>query len=56
MQAVSLDFFMVNTVLIIQIKQNIIAKDTNTHGTMIVPIILGGDKTTVSVATGNNEY
>ena len=26
------------------------------HGAMIVPIILGSDKTTVSVATGNNEY
>ena len=26
------------------------------HGAMFVPIILGSDKTTVSVATGNNEY
>ncbi|KIK91280.1 hypothetical protein PAXRUDRAFT_94064, partial [Paxillus rubicundulus Ve08.2h10] len=26
------------------------------HGAMCVPIILGSDKTTVSVATGNNEY
>ena len=31
-------------------------KDLNTHGAMIVPIIFGSDKTTVSVATGNNEY
>ena len=27
-----------------------------THGAMFVPIILGSDKTTVSVATGNNKY
>ena len=27
-----------------------------THGAMFVPVILGSDKTTVSVATGNNEY
>jgi len=26
------------------------------HGSMFVPVILGSDKTTVSVATGNNEY
>ena len=36
--------------------QDKIAKDWNTHGAMIVPIIYGSDKTTVSVATGNNEY
>lgn len=36
--------------------QDIIAEDPNTHGAMIIPIILGSDKTTVSVATGNNEY
>jgi hypothetical protein len=33
-----------------------IAEDPNTHGAMLVPIILGSDKTTVSVATGHNEY
>lgn len=33
-----------------------IAEDPITHGSMFVPIILGSDKTTVSVATGNNEY
>lgn len=27
-----------------------------THGSLLVPIILGSDKTTVSVATGDNEY
>ncbi|KAG2114059.1 hypothetical protein BD769DRAFT_1673487 [Suillus cothurnatus] len=31
-------------------------KDLNTHGSMFVPIILGSDKTTVSVGMGNNEY
>ena len=34
-----------------------IAKDhANVHGTMLVPIILGSDKTTVSVATGQHDY
>ncbi|THU78036.1 hypothetical protein K435DRAFT_700999, partial [Dendrothele bispora CBS 962.96] len=30
--------------------------DNTTEGSMLVPIILGSDKTTVSVATGNIEY
>ncbi|EGO19241.1 hypothetical protein SERLADRAFT_374513 [Serpula lacrymans var. lacrymans S7.9] len=33
-----------------------IAEDPITHGEMVVPIILGSNKTTVSVATGHNEY
>jgi hypothetical protein len=33
-----------------------IAKNPGTHGAMLVPIIFGSDKTTVSVATRNNEY
>ncbi|KAF8324638.1 hypothetical protein F5887DRAFT_1063400 [Amanita rubescens] len=33
-----------------------IAEDPSTHGSMFVPVILGSDKTTVSVATGQNEY
>ncbi|KAG1801316.1 hypothetical protein EV424DRAFT_1545429 [Suillus variegatus] len=33
-----------------------ILKDPETHGSALVPIILGSDKTTVSVGTGNNEY
>jgi len=33
-----------------------IAKDADTHGAMFVPVVLGSDKTTVSVATGNTEY
>jgi hypothetical protein len=36
--------------------QNEIANDPETHGAMFVPFILGSDKTTVSVATGHNEY
>ncbi|KAI1786556.1 hypothetical protein LXA43DRAFT_975709 [Ganoderma leucocontextum] len=37
-------------------QADIIAQDPNTHGAAFVPIILGSDKTTVSVATGQNEY
>ncbi|KAF5365298.1 hypothetical protein D9758_005472 [Tetrapyrgos nigripes] len=33
-----------------------IAEDENNHGGMFVPVILGSDKTTVSVATGQNDY
>ena len=36
--------------------QNEIARDPKTHGSMFVPIILGSDKTTVSVATGQTDY
>ncbi|KAF5350412.1 hypothetical protein D9758_012462 [Tetrapyrgos nigripes] len=33
-----------------------LSKDSNTHGCVPVPVICGSDKTTVSVATGQNEY
>ena len=33
-----------------------IAEDPETHGSVFCPIILGSDKTVVSVATGSNEY
>ncbi|KAI6159829.1 hypothetical protein EDD17DRAFT_1887839 [Pisolithus thermaeus] len=33
-----------------------ISHDMATHGSTFVPIILGSDKTTVSVATGQNDY
>ncbi|KAG2354746.1 hypothetical protein BDR07DRAFT_1382023 [Suillus spraguei] len=36
--------------------QDLIVTDPETHGSAFVPVILGSDKTTVSVATGNNEY
>ena len=31
-------------------------KDADTHGAMLVPVVLGSDKTMVSVATGHTEY
>ncbi|KIM59486.1 hypothetical protein SCLCIDRAFT_126105, partial [Scleroderma citrinum Foug A] len=34
---------------------NELSEDPKNHGAMFVPLILGSDKTTVSVATGNNE-
>ncbi|KAG1717847.1 uncharacterized protein EDB91DRAFT_1241042 [Suillus paluster] len=37
-------------------QADIITGDPETLGSMFVPIILVSDKTTVSVATGNNEY
>ena len=37
-------------------EADIVAKDPDTHGALLVPLILGSDKTTVSVATGQNEY
>ena len=38
------------------LSQDSIATDPAMHGCMFVPIILGSDKTTVSVATGQHEY
>ncbi|KAF8321908.1 hypothetical protein F5887DRAFT_904465, partial [Amanita rubescens] len=35
---------------------NILSEDPECHGAMFVPIILGSDKTTVSVATGQHDY
>jgi hypothetical protein len=36
--------------------KDMISQDMNTHGSMFVPILAGSDKTTVSVATGSQEY
>ena len=36
--------------------QDTIARDPKTHGSMFIPVILGSDKTTVSVATGQNDF
>ena len=36
--------------------KDIISKNPTTHGALFVPIILGSDKTTVSVGTGHIEY
>ncbi|KAJ7248710.1 hypothetical protein C8J57DRAFT_1522190 [Mycena rebaudengoi] len=37
-------------------QADLIAKDPATHGSTYVPLIFGSDKTTVSVATGQNEF
>ncbi|KAF8123085.1 hypothetical protein EV363DRAFT_1404165 [Boletus edulis] len=37
-------------------EADIIAEDSATHGAMLVPIILGSDKTMVSIATGQHDY
>ncbi|KAH9937976.1 hypothetical protein B0H21DRAFT_698721 [Amylocystis lapponica] len=37
-------------------KADTISEDPTSHGAMLSPIILGADKTTVSVATGNQEF
>ncbi|KAL6305518.1 hypothetical protein BKA93DRAFT_816904 [Sparassis latifolia] len=37
-------------------QADLIAQDPSTHGAAFIPVILGSDKTTVSVATGQNEY
>ncbi|KAF9552778.1 hypothetical protein CPC08DRAFT_768043 [Agrocybe pediades] len=37
-------------------EADVIAEDNQTHSAMLVPIIAGSDKTTVSVATGHQEY
>ena len=36
--------------------QDTIAEDPHTHSAMLVPIVAGSDKMTVSVATGHQEY
>ena len=36
--------------------QDTIAEDPLTHGAMLIPVVSGSDKTTVSVATGHQEY
>ena len=36
--------------------QDILAEDEENHGSTFCPVVGGSDKTTVSVATGQNEY
>ena len=38
------------------IYQDLIAEDERTHGSTFILIILGNDKTTVSVTTGQNDF
>jgi hypothetical protein len=54
-QAVSCSVF-IFCYLLSYSTQDEIANDPDTHGATFVPIVLGSDKTTVSVGTGNNEY
>ncbi|KAK7035434.1 hypothetical protein VNI00_011965 [Paramarasmius palmivorus] len=37
-------------------EADVISKDPTTHGAMLCTVITGSDKTTVSVATGQNDY
>ncbi|KXN87059.1 Cytochrome P450 3A41, partial [Leucoagaricus sp. SymC.cos] len=37
-------------------QANILTENPDNHGSMFAPIVLGSDKTTVSVATGQNDY
>jgi hypothetical protein len=37
-------------------SQDLISQDPSMHSAAFVPIVLGSNKTTVSVGTGNNEY
>ncbi|KAN0078151.1 hypothetical protein V8E55_010208 [Tylopilus felleus] len=37
-------------------EADLIARDLASHGALLMPIILGSDKTTVSVATGQHDY
>lgn len=42
--------------LLILREKDLIAVDIDTHGAFFIPIIIGSDKTTTSVATGQHEY
>ena len=42
--------------LCLKCVQDIIARDAHTHGSIFMPIILRSDKTTVFVATGQNNF
>jgi hypothetical protein len=54
-QAVSCHHHLFDLTLILVMK-DIIAEDPETHSSIFGPIILSSNKTTVSVATGHNEY
>jgi hypothetical protein len=41
---------------LINYEKDILAETEENHGACFCPIILGSDKTTVSVATGQNDY
>lgn len=54
-QAVSISHYNVACAQV-RTLQDILAQNPNNHGATFCPIILGSDKTTVSVATGQNDY
>lgn len=49
-------FMFVFSSIILTTCQDKIAEDRETHGSMFVTVILGSNKTMVSVATGHNEF
>ena len=55
-QYVSMFYHTVNRSNLNLKSQDTIACDPSTCGAMLVPVIAGSDKTTVSVATGHQEY
>jgi hypothetical protein len=50
------DFFLSLLKLSLTFLKDTIAEDPETHGAAFVPVVAGSDKTTVSVATGHQEY
>jgi hypothetical protein len=55
-QAVCQSAYIFLIVGLIYIQTEIAHQDPETHGAMFAPVVLGSDKTTVSVATGQNEF
>jgi hypothetical protein len=54
-QAVHTSKFPASFALTIE-HQDKIGEDGTTHGAMFVPVVLGSDKTTVSIATRQNDF
>lgn len=56
-QAVSiLYFYICHYTGVLTLLKDIISRDPDTHGSMMVPLVLGSDKTLASNATGLNEF
>jgi hypothetical protein len=56
MEACGMSIFKLILKLSKPFNQDEIVRDPKNHGSTFCPIILGSDKTTVSVATGQNDY
>lgn len=54
-KSVSSECYILSTELTVDV-QTVIAQDPATHGAMLVPVLAGADKTTVSIATGQNDF